>query len=201
MKYIDADKLIVEIKRLDKENKELLKSGGSIGREFLFGIGAGYADIIKIIDSLQQEPRFPQYDNIVDKVFGAGNLEGFEYREAEMLVALAKEELLKSLQQEQPEPTCKSCGFYENNCPFIRNTFKPYPNRICKDYTYSVMKEQEQPEVDLEKDRGINMTLEKAIIHCKEKACGNTQCALEHRQLAEWLQELQQYRKNARKEE
>lgn len=45
------------------------------------------------------------------------------------------------------------------------------------------------------------MTLEEAIIHCKEKACDNTQCALEHRQLAEWLQELQQYRENARKEE
>lgn len=57
--YIPADKLIAEIKRLDKENKELLKSGGSIGREFLFGIGAGYADVIKIIDSLQQE----QLDN------------------------------------------------------------------------------------------------------------------------------------------
>ena len=38
------------------------------------------------------------------------------------------------------------------------------------------------------------MTLEEAIIHCKEKACGNTQCALEHRQLAEWLQELQSLR-------
>ena len=45
------------------------------------------------------------------------------------------------------------------------------------------------------------MTLEEAIIHCKEKACDNTSCALEHRQLAEWLEELQQYRKNARKEE
>ena len=55
------------------------------------------------IDSFQQEPRFPQYDNIVEKVFGAGNLEGWERDEAEMLVALAKEELLKSLQQEQPE--------------------------------------------------------------------------------------------------
>lgn len=54
-KYIDAEKLIAEIKRLDKENKELLKSGGSIGREFLFGIGAGYAAVIKIIDSLQQD--------------------------------------------------------------------------------------------------------------------------------------------------
>ena len=59
---------------------------------------------------------------------------------------------ITSLQQEQPEPTCKSCGFYENNCPFIRNTFKPYPNGICKDYTYSVMKEQEQTEVDFEKE-------------------------------------------------
>lgn len=38
------------------------------------------------------------------------------------------------------------------------------------------------------------MTLEEAIIHCKEKACGNTQCALEHRQLAEWLKELQSLR-------
>lgn len=40
------------------------------------------------------------------------------------------------------------------------------------------------------------MTLEEAIIHCKEKAGGNTQCALEHRQLAEWLKELQALRKN-----
>ena len=50
---------------------------------------------------------------------------------------------ITSLQQEQPEPSCKSCGFYENNCPFIRDKFIPYPNRVCKDYTYSVMKEQE----------------------------------------------------------
>lgn len=45
------------------------------------------------------------------------------------------------------------------------------------------------------------MTLEEAIIHCKEKACANTQCGLEHRQLAEWLEELKMYRKNARKGE
>ena len=38
------------------------------------------------------------------------------------------------------------------------------------------------------------MTLEEAIIHCKEKACDNTQCALEHRQLAEWLIELKKLR-------
>lgn len=39
------------------------------------------------------------------------------------------------------------------------------------------------------------MTLEEAIIHCEEKACGNTQCALEHKQLAEWLKELQELRR------
>jgi hypothetical protein len=60
--------------------------------------------------------------------------------------------IIDSLQQEQPEPTCKTCGFYENNCPFIRDTFAPYPNKVCEGYTYSVMKEQEQPEVDLEKE-------------------------------------------------
>ena len=61
------------------------------------------------------------------------------------------EQVRKKPQQEQPEPpTCKSCGFYENNCPFIRDKFIPYPNRVCKDYTYSVMKEQ--PKEDIEKE-------------------------------------------------
>lgn len=39
------------------------------------------------------------------------------------------------------------------------------------------------------------MSLEEAIKHCKEKACGNTQCAIEHRQLAEWLEELKKYKR------
>lgn len=38
------------------------------------------------------------------------------------------------------------------------------------------------------------MTLEEAIKHCKEKSCGESQCALEHKQLAEWLMELKAYR-------
>jgi len=38
------------------------------------------------------------------------------------------------------------------------------------------------------------MTLEEVIMHCKEKACDNTQCTLEHRQLAEWLEELKELR-------
>lgn len=50
-------------------------------------------------------------------------------------------------------------------------------------------------------NNGEIMSLEEAIQHCKGKACDNTQCALEHKKLAKWLEELQQYRKNARKEE
>ena len=38
------------------------------------------------------------------------------------------------------------------------------------------------------------MTLEEAIMHCQEKSCGNSECALEHKQLAEWLRELQDRR-------
>lgn len=46
-------------------------------------------------------------------------------------------------------PTCKTCRFYENNCPFPWN-FVAYPSRACKDY--SVMKEQKMLAVDLEKE-------------------------------------------------
>lgn len=49
------------------------------------------------------------------------------------------------------EKTCKNCGFYENNCPYIRGKFIPYPSKVCKDYTYSVIKAQEQSSEDLEK--------------------------------------------------
>ena len=35
------------------------------------------------------------------------------------------------------------------------------------------------------------MTLDEAIIHCKEIAQGDCACAEDHRQLANWLEELQ----------
>lgn len=49
--------------------------------------------------SRQSKPkvRFPHEKDIVDKVFGAGNLDGWEYDEAKALVELAKEELLKDI--------------------------------------------------------------------------------------------------------
>ena len=64
----------------------------------------------------------------------------------------------------QEKPTCKTCGFYENNCPFIRGKLIPYPNKVCKDYIHSVMKEQEQPEEDLEKEMYNKATYECDII-------------------------------------
>lgn len=39
------------------------------------------------------------------------------------------------------------------------------------------------------------MTLLEAIEHCEEKSCGNTACAQEHKQLAEWLNELKELMK------
>lgn len=88
-KYVDSEKLIAELDKISPYSKS--------GVEAILNLVYG------IIASLQKEPRFPQYDNIVEKIFGAGNLDGWERDEAEMLVALAKEELLKSLQQEQSD--------------------------------------------------------------------------------------------------
>ena len=45
------------------------------------------------------------------------------------------------------------------------------------------------------------MTLNEAIKHCEEIATGTSECAVEHKQLAEWLKELEQYQKQKRKEE
>ena len=47
--------------------------------------------------------------------------------------------------EEPVEKTCKTCGFYENNCPFIRDKFIPYPNKVCKDYTFSTLKAEQEP--------------------------------------------------------
>lgn len=44
------------------------------------------------------------------------------------------------------------------------------------------------------------MTIDEAIKHCKDKACDNTACAIEHKQLAEWLEELKKYRNRELKE-
>lgn len=39
------------------------------------------------------------------------------------------------------------------------------------------------------------MTLDEAITHAEEQGCGDTVCAEEHRQLAVWLGELREHRR------
>lgn len=57
----------------------------------------------------------------------------------------------KILPQPLAGQTCKTCIFYDNDCPFTRGKFMPYPSMVCSDYTSSVTKEQAQaqPDVDL----------------------------------------------------
>lgn len=45
-----------------------------------------------------------------------------------------------------------------------------------------------------QKSVGIPMTLDEAIAHCKEKSSGDSACASQHRQLAQWLTELKEYK-------
>lgn len=40
----------------------------------------------------------------------------------------------------------------------------------------------------------INMTLDEAIEHCREKSQGYSECAIEHYQLMNWLIELKEKR-------
>lgn len=60
-KYIEAEKLIAEIERLVKVNKELKPS------RFTEGIAAGYGDVLSAITSLQQDqPEFPTTDEEIE---------------------------------------------------------------------------------------------------------------------------------------
>lgn len=44
------------------------------------------------------------------------------------------------------------------------------------------------------------MTLDEAIKHCQERVCDNSECSLEHKQLAEWLIELKELRSKIKKQ-
>lgn len=52
---------------------------------------------------------------------------------------------LDTLTDEPVGKTCKTCEFYENDCPFTRGKFIPYPNIVCKDYTCSTLKAEQEP--------------------------------------------------------
>lgn len=152
MKYIDSDRLKAEIERLSSGEHPI-----EYERVEKLAYNRALSEVEDIISSLQKEPCFPQENNIVEKVFGAGNLESWEYREAEMLVALAKEELLKSLQQEQPEVGLNISKFCQPVPKSIADCVAEHFWEMLGDEEKEGTKtiettQQEQPEVDLEKE-------------------------------------------------
>lgn len=79
------------------------------------------------------EIRFPHYNDIIEKVFGACNLESWEYKEAESLVHLAKEELLKDLQEQKPKDWSKEDEtMMQNILDCLRKGQKKLPTDILK---------------------------------------------------------------------
>lgn len=100
-------------------------------------------------------------------------------------------------EQEQPEATCKTCSFYENNCPNIHGKFIPYPNIVCKDYTPSATKEQEHPEVDLEKEANECWDYVFSAIGWDE----NSLMTINHKEFLAFARHFYELGLNARKEE
>lgn len=103
--YIPKDAVIAEIKKRKKEAESNCGGYKSYDEHHCNACIVGfYEEFLEILDTLEVKeirlpsPRFPHLNNIVDKVFGTGNLESLEYEEAEQLVLLAKEELLKDLE-------------------------------------------------------------------------------------------------------
>ena len=97
--YIDKNALVAEIERIKKEDYyNIHDEDDGFVRNALDKVLSSIDTLeVKEVDNMPNIS-FPQYKSIVEKVFGAGNLESWEYSEAEQLVLLAKEELLKDLE-------------------------------------------------------------------------------------------------------
>lgn len=108
MELIDKNKLLEKLEKL----KQNLSASPIVVIE----------NVESLVESLEvkevADVRFPHEKNIVDKVFGAGNLEYWEYNEAKVLVALAKEELLKDLESKEVDADKISVEYVD----FVRET-------------------------------------------------------------------------------
>lgn len=103
--YLPKAAAVAEIKKRKKEAESNCGGYKSYDEHHCDACIVGfYEEFLEILDAIEVKeiklpnPRFPHLNNIVDKVFGTGNLESLEYEEAEQLVLLAKEELLKDLE-------------------------------------------------------------------------------------------------------
>ncbi len=93
----------------------------------------GKLNTLEVKEIKLPSPRFPHLNNIVDKVFGTGNLESLEYEEAEQLVLLAKEELLKDLEvdlEKEIDSQWKDCTPVDEGmgCEFANISIEQFVN-------------------------------------------------------------------------
>lgn len=120
-------------------------------RQYNLGVQAGREEVMYELEKEQKIGEYPLCETIKDKIKCYIANHFIADREVttdipsivhamEEGVRLGKEEEQK--EKKPVEPTCKTCVFYENDCPFTRGKFMPYPNKVCKDYTYSDMKVQ-----------------------------------------------------------
>ena len=116
-KYIGLDDLVAEIEKRIKEHEEEEKKGWAYSRVKIVECEHILSNInsLEVKESKLPNPRFPHLNNIVDKVFGAGNLESWEYKEAEQLVLLAKEELLKDLEVKEVDLEKEMDDYFDKN--------------------------------------------------------------------------------------
>lgn len=103
-KYIPKEPLVAEIEKLESRFQNGSDEDYADGYHYSLKLVKRILDTLEVKEIEENKlpnPRFPHLNNIVEKVFGAGNLESWEYKEAEQLVLLAKEELLKDLEAKE----------------------------------------------------------------------------------------------------
>lgn len=136
--YINKADAVAEIEKLRKNAWESFQKGNSTEEQYYIRCGV-IQDILASLDTLEVKeiklpsPRFPHLNNIVDKVFGTGNLESLEYEEAEQLVLLAKEELLKDLEvdlEKEIDSQWKDCTPVDEGmgCEFANISIEQFVN-------------------------------------------------------------------------
>jgi len=102
-----------------------------------------WAACLERLVASRPQPRFPGESGIIDKVYGPGNLESDQYDDAILLVALAKEELIKELLEDEEKMyegakkgLCDKCSS-RSDCPWLSRNLQnkcPYLDDVMYGY-------------------------------------------------------------------
>lgn len=95
--YIPKSAVVAEIERRYETNIIGAHSVFRNGKIEAFREVKDFLDTLEVKEVYVSNPRFPHLKDIIDKVFGAGNLEFWEYDDAEQLVLLAKDEVISQV--------------------------------------------------------------------------------------------------------